>query len=162
MGKRITNEEDGLWRKLRVKCGKFTGQWEWDANAGGKLDDYNDVIISGDKPGFGDQITEPTCMGKQVSFPKSQLDAGSQLLCDNGYDISPTPPPTTTVPPTTAPPSVPPFPKDGEYVVISSPNKCVLLCDYHLVYSFGSEVDPDGVVTFKDVDGALFDPAEIT
>jgi len=132
-GQETTN---ALWRKLQVNC--EDGIWVKDPNGGGNHngvegeDDYDNIVISN---GGKDAIVEPKCTGDAlVTVPEGNIgsNAGAELICDT-----------------------PVTPAKGNYV-ITAPNKCILLCDYHLVLTFKSEVNEKGIVGF------YFDDAEHT
>ena len=101
-------------KQLSVRCDGLTGNWT--QNSGNLTDPggpYADVLGTQPAP-----IKEHQCLGENKTILTVNIDAmqdGAQLSCETPPDVDG--PPATTY-------------------TITPPNKCVLLCDYHLALTF--------------------------
>ena len=132
-------EGDQWWRTLAVKCNGEVAQWQQLPESDGSGDDYKEVI----GPGGVGLDTEHVCLGGDIPLilviPKEpNLADGAELVCD-----------------------IPDANEDGDDATfeIKAPNKCVLLCDFHLGMIIESRLNEGGEYEFVDQDGAAI-PAD--
>ena len=107
--------------------------WSASEGTGGSTEQYEPVLGDGTVV-----IKEPTCTGGgtvlQVATDHIQ-EAGAQLMC--------------TIPPT-------PADQDPTQTIISAPNHCILLCDFHLGMTIDSVLGEEGLIVFQDGEGDVF------
>ena len=132
---------DYWWRTLAVRCNGETdpGQWQQLDDADGNGNDYMEVI----GPGGSGLDTDHVCLGGDtpliLAIPKEpNLADGAELVCDT--------------------PDANEDADDATYE-IKAPNKCVLLCDFHLGMTIESRLNEGGEYEFVDQDGTVI-PAD--
>lgn len=114
-------------RKLAVTCDGMTGKWAKTA-----VGDDTNGHYEGDDGVLGDQpaaLSEHKCKAEPkviLSVDIANMGEGAQLSCET------------------------PAREVGETFEIDPPNKCVLLCDYHLVMVIKGRLNDEGVFKFYD------------
>jgi len=113
-------------KQLSVRCDGLTGNWT--QNSGNLTDPggpYADVLGTQPAP-----IKEHQCLGENKTILTVNIDAmqdGAQLSCETPPDVD--------------------GPQATTYT-ITPPNKCVLLCDYHLALTFEGRLSGEGELKF--------------
>jgi len=111
-------------QKLSVKCDGLTGVW---APSAGEDPNGHYAEILGTQPG---PLLEHQCQKEArtpLKVPVASMDPGAQLSCETPAAVDATPPTTYTITP---------------------PNKCVLLCDFHLAKVIEGRLSEEGVFKF--------------